>query len=276
MNTENNNPKFSCDLSGKFLFMRHGQTYYNIITDLSRRYNPELCDSHLTEEGENQAKLRQEDINKLNLEKVYVSPYYRALQTVSLALENHPNLKNIKVYVHPYISEVVCSAHDYIIDIKQTKKDFNSNSKVKIDWTYFDEYVKQSKYEENFIYFENMNLIDEKEKNEEYLKLKELYNKGDLKPFKEELGKFLYEKNKTFPRYESFKHASERFDKFKNYLRNEHKETINDKEKKILCVTHSTLISIATSPKPFLIDKIDDKKDNLYKMKNGEINTLFI
>ena len=163
-NEPNNTPKFSRDLSGKFLFMRHGQTFYNQTSDLSRRTNPELSDSHLTEEGEKQAKMNQDIINKINLEKVFVSPYYRALQTVSLAVENHPNVKDITVIVHPYLSEILCSAHDYIVDIKQTKKDFNMNSKVKIDWSYFDEYVKKSNYDENFIYFENMNLIEEKEK----------------------------------------------------------------------------------------------------------------
>ena len=58
-NETNNTPKFSRDISGKFLFMRHGQTFYNQTSDLSRRINPELSDSHLTEEGEKQAKLNQ-------------------------------------------------------------------------------------------------------------------------------------------------------------------------------------------------------------------------
>ena len=133
---------YSPDTSGKFLFMRHGQTWYNRNTDLSRRYNPDLCDAHLSDEGVNQIKSTQEIINKLNLEKVYVSPYYRALQTATIALENHPNLKEMKIIVHPKISEVVCGAHDFIFDIKKTKKDFNMNSKVKIDWSYFDKYVK--------------------------------------------------------------------------------------------------------------------------------------
>jgi broad specificity phosphatase PhoE len=269
-------PKFSRDMSGKFLFMRHGQTFYNQTTDLSRRINPELSDSHLTEEGEKQAKLNQNIINKLNLERVYVSPYYRALQTVSLAIENHPNLKDITVMVHPYLSEILCGSHDFIVDIKQTKKVFNMNSKVKIDWSYFDEYVKKSKYDENFIYFENMNLIDEKEKNDEYLILKKLYDSGDMKKFKEELGKFLAEKKKIFLRFESFKHANDRFEKFKEYLRNEFKDTISDKDKKVLCVTHSSLMSIATSSVPFLTDKVNETVDNLYKMQNGEINTLYI
>ena len=275
-NETNNSPKFSRDLSGKFLFMRHGQTYYNQTVDLSRRINPELSDSHLTEEGEKQAKLNQNIINKLNLERVYVSPYYRALQTVSLAIENHPGLKDITVIVHPYLSEILCSSHAFIPNIKQTKKDFNMNSKVKIDWSYFDAYAKKSKYEENFLYFENLNLLDENEKNFEYLKLKEIYEKGEKKEFKKEIGKFLKIKCETFSQFESFKHAYQRFEEFKLFLKNELKikDTMNDKNKKILCISHGSFINNATSPVPFLNDKINEKPDNLYQIKNGEIISL--
>lgn len=271
------NLKYSPDLSGKFLFMRHGQTWYNRTTELSRGYNPDLCDSHLSDEGINQIKLSQETINKLNLEKVYVSPYYRALQTCTLALENYPELKNLQIIVHPKISEVCCGGHDFIFEIKQTKKDFNMNSKVKIDWSYFDNYVKEINYDENFFYFENINLIDEKEKNEEYLKLKKLYEeKDEKKGYKEELKRFLEEKKKILPRFESLKHAYQRFEDFKNFLKNEHKDTINDLNKKILCISHSTFIKTASSPEPFLIDKIEENTDHLYKIKNGEIITLFL
>ena len=54
------------------------------------------------------------------------------------------------------------------------------------------------------------------------------------------------------------------------------KDTISDKDKKVLSVTHSTLMSIVSSSVPFLTDKVNETVDNLYKMKNGEINTLYI
>ena len=276
MNSDKSSPKFSFDLSGKFLLMRHGETFYNSNPNLSRRYNTDLSDSHLSDVGINQAKSKQEEINNLDIERIYVSPFYRAIQTISLALENHPNLNNIKVIVHPKISEIVCSAHDYIIDIKQTKKDFNMNSKVKVDWSYFDEYVKKIKYDENFFYFENIDLIDEKEKNEEYKKLKELYDKEDMKGFKEELWNYLKEKNKTFVIYESFKHGYERLEEFKNFLKIEHKDTINDKNKKVLCVCHSSLISIVISPIQFSNLNLNKKPDNLVKLGNAKIISFFV
>ena len=192
-------PKYICDLSGKFLFMRHGQTWFNKLKgDESRRYNPELCDAHLSDKGINQIKKKQEIVNKLNIEKIYVSPYYRALQTVTLLLENHPKRENIKINVHPFISEIIFGNQDFLFDIKKTKKDFNMNSKIKIDWSYFDEYVKNSKYDENFIYYDNLNLIDENEKNKHYLKWKEKYEKGNMEEFKKDITEFLLEKKKFF------------------------------------------------------------------------------
>ena len=266
---------YAPDLSGKFLFMRHGETFFNQKKHFMGKIDPELCDSHLTDKGIQQILLSQEKINKLNIEKVYVSPYYRALQTVSIALEKYPNAKDLKVVVHPKIAEVVCGVHDYIIDIKQTKKDFNMDSNIKIDWSYFDEYVKNIKYDENFFFFENIDLIDEDEKNDEYLKLKKLYDSGDMKSYKEELGKFLKHKSKKIKKHESLKHAYERFKEFKDFLRNEHKGTIDDIDKKILCVCHSTFINTATSPVP-ISTKSHEKPNNLYKIKNGEIITLLV
>ena len=272
---ENKSKKYIPDLSGKLLFLRHGQTWFNKQRgDDSRRYNPEFCDAHLTDTGIEQIVSRQNSINSLNLEKVYVSPYYRALQTVTLALQNHPNLNEIKVIVHPKISEMVLNIQDFFLDIKETKKDFNMNSKVKIDWSYFDAYAKKSKYEENFLYFENLNLLDENEKNFEYLKLKEIYEKGEKKELKKEIGNFLKIKCETFSQFESFKHAYQRFEEFKLFLKNELKDTLNDNNKKILCISHGSFINNATSRVPFLNDKINEKPDNLYQIKNGEIISL--
>ena len=83
------------------------------------------------------------------LEKVYVSPFYRALQTLTYSLESHPNKDKIIAVVHPFVSEITNCINDYILDIKQTKKDFNLNSIIKIDWSLFDEYIKSIKYDEN-------------------------------------------------------------------------------------------------------------------------------
>ena len=268
--------KYIPNLSGKFLFMRHGLSHFNKIKEESRNYNPDLCDAHLCEKGIEQSKYRQNDINKLNIERVYVSPYHRALETAVYSLKNHPNIENISIIVHPKISEVVCSIHDFIFDIKESKKEFNMNSKVKVDWSLFDEYTKNSKYDENFFFFENMNLLSEKMKEKEYLKLKNLYDNNDIQKYKEEIGKFFKENYKKYKKYESFKHSYERFDEFKKYLNEEFKETNNNKYQKVLCISHSAFISVATSSTPFLKDEIEENRDNLYHLQNTEIISLLI
>ena len=268
---------FSPDFSGKVLFMRHGETLFNKSKEYNKSLNPDFNDSHLSEEGVKQIELAQKEINKLMFEKIYVSPYYRALQTVTLALEKYPTVKNITVYVHPKIAEVVCGAHDFIKDIKQTKKDFNMDSKVKVDWTYFDNYIKEKNYDENFFYFENIDLVDEKEKNKEYSKLIKLYYEQESKDeYKKELGNFLKENRKKNRRFESLQHAYDRFEDFKKFLKEEHKETLNDNKNKILCVSHSTYINVGIDPDEIEAEKNKEKNKNTYKIKNGEIISVFI
>lgn len=264
------------DLSGKFLFMRHGQSLFNKIKEESRKHNPELIDAHLSEDGINQAKSKQEELNKLDIEKVYVSPFYRALETMIYSLQNHPKKDKIIAIVNPKLSEVVSTVHDFIFDIKQNKKQFNMNSSIKVDWSYFDEYIKHSEYDENFFYFENMNLLDEKRKKEEYLKLKSLYEKGNLNEYRFEIGEFVKQNKNIYRRFESFKHANERFNELKLYLNQEFKETINDNEKKILCISHSSFIKAATSSVPFLKDQMEDNMDNFYSIQHTEIISLLI
>ena len=271
------NPIFSLDTSGKFLFMRHGETFFNREKYFYSRGNPEFCDSHLSDDGINQIKLSQETINKLNIEKVFVSPYYRTLQTVTIALENYPNLKDITVVVHPKLAEVVCGAQEFIVDIKQNKKDFNMDSKVKIDWSYFEKYIQDIKFDENFFYFENIDSFDEKEIYDEYAYLKKIYDENDSKgSLKEELGKFLKSKNKKCSKYESSKHSYERFENLMNFLTNEFKDTINDTNKKVLCVSHSSFIKAGIDSKQKAMKKQSKKHHKQFQIKNGEIVSLFV
>ena len=44
---------------------------------------------------------------------------------MTYALQNHPNVDKIIATVHPKIAEVTCGGHDFILDIKKNKKEFN-------------------------------------------------------------------------------------------------------------------------------------------------------
>ena len=206
--------KYSTDLSGKFLFMRHGKTKFNSDHEKNRQINISYIDCHLSSKGIQQIKAKQNIINNLSIEKVYVSPFYRALQTAYILLENHPNINNIQVIVHPKIAEVGGCTHDFILDIRENKNDFNINSKVKFNWNFFDEYTRRLKYDENFFYFEEYDNIDDDIKNEIYNDLRRLYDNNKNELFQQALEKFARFRIQYKKKFESIKHEYNRF--FKN------------------------------------------------------------
>lgn len=271
---------FTKNSEGKFLMIRHGQTFYNADKAPDHRTNPKYVDERLNETGINQAKSLQPLLNKLSIEKVYVSPLYRALQTSFYALENHPNLENIIVTIHPQVREIVYNVQDMSFDINQCKKDFNMNTKVKYDWTLFDSYVKKKLlFEKNFYYFENINCFPEEIVKDVYDKVVKLYNDGkitDEEKFRKELANISVTREKLKTRPESFKHCFERITEFLNDFKKIHEKTLDNVESKILVFTHGTLINVATSQILFESDEIQnlDLKQTA-DVKNGEIVSIY-
>ena len=283
INTENKNtkinPYYSKDLNGKILFMRHGETVYNADAHkdpIDCLLNPNYIDSKLNQVGINQAKSKRDILNSLSFEKVYTSPLYRALQTLTYSLQNHPNKKNIIVLVHPYVSELANYIPDYILDIKKTKKDFNLNSIIKVDWSLFDEYVKGIKYEENFYYFDNFDCFDEKEKNNMYLKLKYYYDNGNMKKLKMGLSELANLRFEAKIRFESLMHAQGRVIKFIDYIKKNHKNTMKNKNEKILVFSHSSFMTLASNRTLIESKEIQNFNRHSYSPKNCEILSYII
>jgi broad specificity phosphatase PhoE len=262
---------YSKDILGKLLFMRHGETYFNADKRKNhRKVNKNYIDCKLNSKGIDQAKSKQEILNKLSFEKIYVSPFYRALQTLTYSLENHPNKDNIIAVVNPLIGETSNCINDYILDIKQTKKDFNMNSPIKIDWSYFDEYVKGIKYDENFYYFENFDCLEDSEKDKIYQKLKTIYESNNIEELKiglTELAKLRVQNRK---RFESLKCLQERFKKFCQNVKNEYKESLGNDDKKILAFSHCSYMKVGTDIRLYSGEKQYFNID-CYKPKNCEI-----
>ena len=270
--SQKENQSYSKDFKEKLLFMRHGKTYFNSDKDkISRLIDPKYPDCRLCPKGIEQAKSIAKMLNSLTLEKVYVSPLYRALETLNYCLEKYPNKENIIVIVHPLVSEGVNSINDFILDIKQTKKDFNINSNIKIDWSVFDKYIKETQYDENFYYFNNIDCLEEKEKNKIYHVLKNYYDNGDIQKLRNglsDLAKLSHKKNK---RLESLKHMQERFKKFCDYIREKHLDTLNDKNEKILVISHCAFMKIGTDMTPYQSEKINEFHSTCYSPINCEI-----
>ena len=155
------NPLYSKNLKGKIIFIRHGETNYN--TDFTKKgikikYDLTYIDGHLNSTGERQAINASKKYTLLDIEDVYVSPLFRTLQTANLLFKNHPNKKNIIIHVHPLLTEVVSSVNNFTWDIESTKKIFNINSEIKVDWSLFDNEFKTPE-ERNFFYLNYIDLL---------------------------------------------------------------------------------------------------------------------
>ena len=262
---------YSKDILGKLLFMRHGETYFNADKRKNhRKVDIKYIDCKLNPKGIDQAKSKQEILNKLSFEKIYVSPFYRALQTLTYSLENHPNKDNIIAVVNPLIGEASNCINDYILDIKQTKKDFNMNSPIKIDWSLFDEYVKGIKYDENFYYFENFDCLEDSEKDKIYQKLRTIYERNNIEELKRGLTELAKLRVQNRKRFESLKCLQERFKKFCQNVKNEYKDSLGNEDKKILAFSHCSYMKVGTD-----ISLYSEAKQyfntNCYKPKNCEI-----
>ena len=196
---------------------------------------------------------------------------YRTFQTISYALQNHPNLDKITAYVHPLVNEVTSCVQYYLLDIKQTKKDFNLNSTLKFDWSIFDDYVKKLKWDENFYYFENFDCFENPKKEEMYQKLKGFYDQNNFESLKEGLSELAFIRYDQKKRFESLKHLQIRFNQFIDYIKENHKDTLNNVNEKILVVSHESFIQIATDRRIYESEDIQDYHDKAYSPKNCEI-----
>lgn len=273
-------PLFNKDSNGKFLFIRHGETIFNSYTTPENKFEiktkAEYINSPLSDKGKEQAKSLNETVNKFYIEDIYVSPLTRALQTAYLIFENHPQRENIVIKVHPWVTETVSGVHDFSYDISERKAEFNMNSKVKFDWSIFDEFFPTKK-EQDLNFLEYIDYFDEQQRHDTFDPIYKAYDEGN----KEELIKNVaylsrYAVDHGFLRCETLKAMLQRGNRFKLYLKDKYKDTFNDLNKKVIVVTHSSLCKILTSKKAYAMKEIPDFPDDSYMMNNCEIISMNI
>ena len=275
MNNENN--LYSLNSEGKFLYIRHGQTLYNkdclTKNESEIKCMPDYIDSELSKEGINQSKKLQKIVNKFDIQQVYVSPLYRAIETCSIALENHPQKKNFTVIINPLCTEMVNGAQDVIYNIQKTKNKFNMKSNIKFDWSLFDNCFK-NKFEQDSYYFNYIDNLTENQKKEQF---NILYNSYNKKTFKQNVANLCkYGKNLGLNRLESLKHMWNRCIEFKQFLLNKYKSKLNENNKKILIFTHNSFCKISSSLISYNLDVIDNFPEDCYNIKNCEIISMNI
>ena len=160
-NKSSSNPIFAKNLEGKIIFIRHGETDYNI--DINKKgskikFDINYLDGHLNSNGEKQAENSSDKFNNIDIEAIYVSPLYRTLESAFILFKNHPKKDNIQLIVHPLLTEVVSSMNNFTDDIEIKKSIYNEKSEIKVDWSLFDEEFK-TKEEQNFYYLNYVNLL---------------------------------------------------------------------------------------------------------------------
>ena len=270
------NQLYAKNLKGKIIFIRHGETNYN--SDFSKKGfkikgDLKYIDGHLNATGERQAINSAGKFKSLYIEDVYVSPLFRALQSATLIFKNHPNKNKIKIHVHPLLTEVVSSVNNFTWNIEATKKIFNMNSEIKVDWTIFENEFKTIE-EQNFFYLNYIDLLSDSKAQEIKKKLYESYGTDKIKTSVGELGKIIVDLH--MKRIESLDHLFQRAIDFKNFLKEKYKNSLNDSNKKIFIISHSCFGQMFTTKECYNKKHIEDYPKDCCEMNNCEAISVFI
>jgi len=275
-NKSSSNPIFAKNLEGKIIFIRHGETDYNI--DIVKKgskikFDINYLDGHLNTNGEKQAEKSSNIFNNIDIEAIYVSPLYRTLESAYILFKNHPKKNNIQLIVHPLLTEVVSSMNNFTDDIDIKKNIYKEKSEIKVDWSLFDEEFK-TKEEQNFYYLNYVNLLPKEKYDIIKNKLYNSLNTGKMKETISELGKMI--SDLKMKRIESLDHLFNRTVKFKEYLKEKYKNSMNDPSKKIIIISHSCYGQIFTSKECYGKTNIKEYPKDCCDMRNCEAISVFI
>ena len=270
------NPLYAKNLKGKIIFIRHGETNYNIDYNkkgLKIKSDLAYIDGHLNSNGERQAINASKNYKLLDIEDVYVSPLYRTLQTANLFFKDHPKKNNIIIHVHPLLTEVVSSVNNFTCDIEGTKKIFNMNSEIKVDWSLFDNEFKTPE-EQNFFYLKYIDLLSQEKFEEIKKKMYDSYGTDKVKESVGELGKIIIDLN--MKRLESLDHLFQRAVSFKEFLKEKYKNSLNNINKKIFIISHCCFGQMFTTKQCYNKKHIEDYPKDCCEMFNCEAISVFI
>ena len=275
-NKSSSNPIFAKNLEGKIIFIRHGETDYNI--DINKKgskikFDINYLDGHLNSNGEKQAEKSSDKFNNIDIEAIYVSPLYRTLESAFILFKNHPKKSSLQLIVHPLLTEVVSSMNNFTDDIEIKKSIYNEKSEIKVDWSLFDEEFK-TKEEQNFYYLNYVNLLPKEKSDDIKNKLYNSLATGKTKETISELGKII--SDLKMKRIESLDHLFNRTVKFKEYLKEKYKNSMNDTSKKIIIISHSCYGQIFTSKECYGKTNIKEYPKDCCDMRNCEAISVFI
>ncbi len=157
---------------GKFLYIRHGETEYNVKTKHIEKdiagVDPNHLDLSLNETGVNQSLQLADKLNEFKIQVVFTSPLKRCLETAFHSLKDHPEKDKFKILICPFLNETVHSTHDFSINIIEKKQYFSKkNLGLDYDWSFFEETFPKIGDQE--LYY--LNFIDTYDENDERINI---------------------------------------------------------------------------------------------------------
>ena len=265
LSPSSNSSLYSRNLHGKFLFIRHGQTDYNVDStkiELKKiRCMEKYLDCPLNSTGRLQAEEGGINFMDFDVEIGYVSPMRRCLETVYFMFKEHPKKSNFKFIVHPLITEISNSVHGYISDITESKNKYNMETEVKFDWSLF-EALFPTPLEQNTFFINNFSCLPNKIMEKHIEKIYQSFQSENFTKNIASLAKIGYDCG--ISRLESLYHIWLRGMKFKEFLKEAYKNYLTETNKKVIVVSHNVFIRMLTSKEPFSNKNMDKyPKDSL-------------
>ena len=209
------------------------------VEDKKLKFDLRLIDPPLSQLGIVQSREGQPEVNKLDVQYVFVSPLLRAMQTSQILFETHPNKEKIKFMVLPIIREVISSMNDLPCwTLKETKEKFEKIPGMHYDFSKFYEYPKPNLY---FLY--NLN-------EDEAKKAFERIEKDGEESYVNTIQQIMLEKkipgHKHHCKFETYYNGRKRGLEFAEWTRNFIKEK-GIKAEQVVIVSHSSFICHMTS-----------------------------
>ena len=254
---------------GPVIYIRHAESLYNHIctekdlkgeSHYNDKFGIELVDCSISNEGLNQIKSLVPKLQEIKARYIFTSPLNRSIQTLYHSLKDHPLFHQMIIFVHPLLSEKICSSCDLSERIENKIKKFDY---LKLDFGFFDKLYNKETRDYYFTdFFFN-------------------FNKGDILPenYEENMTNIINLMKKNFDtkkESEDLNTLYRRSTKFKEFLKEFLLEKGLEEDEKVLVFTHSTLIQMSTSEMVYTISDIQKMPQDAYFPSNCEGLTIKI
>jgi broad specificity phosphatase PhoE len=216
---------------------------YKFLEEVKTKWDLRLVDVGLHKNGVQEAIEAREQLTKMNVRYVFVSPLRRALETSRKVLEGLPNKSKLKIFVHPLLRPMLSNAKDIPLQtLAKTMPEYEALTDLKYDFTL----VKEAAVELGELYFlESMN-SPEKE-----AMLAEVKARGKPEEYPQAIVDVAMKKHATAKKkmrsLETFENVRRRAVKFGEYLHEFVQKASLQPNEDVLIFTHGNIVRYCVS-----------------------------